>query len=271
MKARLLIISLLLIFSKTLLFSNENLIFQPFVANVFEARVGSIYEIEDNKLRLDIGNSIDLYETRIKNIDSNETILRFGTEFFVDTRLRSEGRFKFPVETSDYYFGVNATSKLSFIDEYLYTRFRLAHISSHLADGYSENSIFRKSVFVYSREFIDWSFAYIFADFRPYLGLTYIFSTIPDEVNLIVPQIGFDYKQNIFDDLDLVAGYDFKLGGHDDQYSGINSLKLGIQLRTFKNFGIELAYLYYSGYSIHGMFYNEKDNYNAIGFNVIFY
>nr|HPI19931.1 hypothetical protein [Candidatus Kapabacteria bacterium] len=44
------------------LFSQESLLFKPLTANVFEPRIGSFYQFSDEKLRLDIGTSIDLFD-----------------------------------------------------------------------------------------------------------------------------------------------------------------------------------------------------------------
>ncbi|HYF01921.1 MAG TPA: hypothetical protein VEC36_00985, partial [Patescibacteria group bacterium] len=138
--------------------------FTPLIANPLEGRVGAMYQFADNKLRLDIGNSIDVY--KLPNRD-----VAFGVDFYTFTRLRSEGNFKFPVETSDYYFGVNFSSS-SLRDSKKYydeesdrtyevgfkpsLRLRLAHISSHLVDGLADTSgKLEKKPFVYSREFAD--------------------------------------------------------------------------------------------------------------------
>lgn len=249
------------------IFAFDDLLFKPLTANVFEPRIGALYDINDNNLRLDIGASFDLFETSI----SEKTILRLGTDFFTYTRLRSEGRMKFPVETSDYFFGLNSSLKSNLFDEDFTARLRVAHISSHLVDGYSKNGEFWKLPEIYSREFIDLTVAYESNSLRPYLGLTSVFSTIPDNINHFIPEIGVDYSYNILDWMRLETGYDFKLGGFDNTYSGINAFQLGILFETSNNTGIELNYYYYSGLSMHGMFFTEKDKYSGIGFQVYFY
>ncbi len=247
-------------------YSND-LLFKPLKANVFEPKVGAIYEFDDDKLRLDIGNSLDLFKFNNKLFFTN---LNFGTEFYVISRLRSEGRMKFPVETADYYFGINSSSKLAFDGIDLFVRLRLGHISSHLIDGYTDNWKFIKEPFVYSREFVDLISALRFDNIRTYLGFTGIFSTIPKDVNKIIPQIGFDGSVELLEKFKFIYGYDFKLNGYEDIIVGINSLRLGFEILTNANLALELSYNYYSGLSMHGMFYKERDNYNSFGFFVIF-
>ncbi|MCK5742416.1 MAG: DUF1207 domain-containing protein [Chlorobi bacterium] len=247
-------------------YSEGGLLFKPLTANVFEARVGSFYQFDDEKLRLDIGISHDL--TKFQLPDGK--VISIGADFFTYTRLRSEGRMKFPVETADYYFGVNASYKGTIADQKVSARFRAAHISSHLVDGYSSGGTFIQMPFIYSREFLDLTAAIDFELFRPYAGLTYIFSTQPDDVNVFVPQIGFDWDLELAGKFSFVGGYDFKLGGYN-AYTGINSGQLGILYRFTPNAGIMLNGYLYDGKSMHGMFFSEDDSYTGFGFQVYFY
>ena len=245
----------------------NNLLFKPLEANHLEARIGSFYEFEDNKLRLDIGNSFDFYKF---DIDTNNKI-SIGADFFILSRLRSEGRMKFPVETADYFFGINSCSKFKIFDLDMASRLRLAHISSHLIDGYvNNNNEFLKSPFVYSREFIDIIFAFNeYKNLRPYIGGTYIFSTIPKDVKRFFLELGTDFDYNIYKFISIKGGYDFKLiGVKNNLYIGCNSVQTGVKLNISNNIGISFLYYYYVGYSIHGMFYNQKDNYNGLGFQI---
>jgi hypothetical protein len=245
----------------------EGLLFKPLTANTFEPRVGSLYEFQAKKLRLDIGASVDLYELYKK--DSTE--IRLGTDFFTYTRLRSVGKMKFPVETSDYFFGINSSMKTKIFNEDVFVRLRLAHISSHLVDGFSKDGTFNKMPYVYSREFVDIAIARDIKNFRPYIGGIFVFSTIPKNVNVFNPQIGFDYHHPVFNFLDITCGYDFKLTGTDNIYNGSNSFQAGMLLKTNGNFGVGINYYYYAGKSIHGLFFMDRDEYSAIGFQVNFY
>ena len=84
------------------LFSFEELLFRPLTANHLESRIGTFYQHTEERLRLDIGHSLDLFE-----ITNTGFLMRIGGDFFILSRLRSDGRMKFPVETADYYFGFN--------------------------------------------------------------------------------------------------------------------------------------------------------------------
>lgn len=253
-------------------FSKNN--FTPLFANPYEARMAFISQTGMQKLRMDIGASFDMLQI-YKN--GNRSYY-FGSDLMTYTRLRSEGKFKFPVETTDYYFGVNLSSgliskkdKKSFYE----WRLRIAHISSHLIDGYTdENQNFLEPSFVYSREFIDFIFKmnyidYLFkeSDFQPYLGFNYIFSTIPDNFKNFELLTGFNYIQSLSDDLpfELLLAYNFTLKGFDGNYYGVNTLRAGTLFRSNQNRGIFLGFFGYNGPSMHGMFYNQKDSYIGLG------
>ncbi|GAB5464757.1 MAG: DUF1207 domain-containing protein [Candidatus Kapaibacteriales bacterium] len=264
--------------------------FRPFSANPMEARVGVIQINEENeptdefqnpgRLRLDIGITYDLFDL----YDNEKVDIDFGTDWMVWTRLRSEGRFKFPVETSDYWFGINSTIRPKNLESDSWIkdwggRIRVAHISSHLVDGYTnrqeEEWSFIKTPLVYSREFVELS-GYIspLENLRLYAGLNYIFSTIPDDFSLLIPQLGVDYRlpvSNLLSGLNIEAGYDGKIVGIGGDYSIQNSMQAGLLYLGEKGKGLFFGLYYYSGPSIHGMFFMDRDGYIGLGGQVYFY
>ncbi len=246
---------------------SAGLLFRPLTANVFEPRIGTMYQFDDNKLRLDIGTSIDLLELQ----KTDESQINIGTDFFTFSRLRSEGNMKFPVETSDYFFGINITGKTKLWDKEISGRLRLSHISSHLVDGMANGTEFTQKPFVYSREFMELVGTITISGIRFYTGLSYVFSTIPKEVNQLIPQFGADYEYGISSIMSLRAGYDFKLGGNDCTFRAVHTLQAGVLIKAFDTAGIMLNYYLYKGPSMHGMFYREYDSYQGIGFQIGFY
>ncbi len=250
-------------------FALGNLFFKQLTANPLEARVGTMYQFGDNKLRLDIGNSIDLQTIQL----SDSLPLSFGADFFTLTRLRSEGKLKFPVETADFYFGINGAIKRN-IGENIEgsARLRLAHISSHLIDGYATDGVFvREKPFVYSREFAEGIVAAEFSrSLRLYAGFTFLWATQPRSANRFIPEIGFDGSHKLSKSLSVNFGYDFKILGVNDVYKGIHAAQAGVFLETSDNKGYLVTLYGYRGRSVHGMFFNQDDAYFGVGFQVIF-
>ncbi len=243
----------------------DGALFKPLTANVFEPRVGAIHQGGEEKLRLDIGTSIDFARFNV----TEHFKAAVGTDFFTYTRLRSEGKFKFPVETSDYFFGVNSSFIYDLAEYRLSCRVRLAHISSHLVDGLSDEGIFEKAPFTYSREFFDLILAAEKDGLRVYLGGSFIFSTIPDNVDKIVPQFGADYEIKLYKYIDFSVGCDYKFYGSESVGQG--ALQAGLKLKTSERVAVFLGCYYYDGINVHGMFYDELDSYFGCGFQLCFY
>lgn len=240
----------------------------PFSANFLEPRLGSDFEIGNNKLWLNIGNSVDLLHYNFKS-----RIISLGADLFTWTRLRSTKNFKFPVETVDYLFGINAGYK-KINNAYRYgMRLRISHISAHLIDGQydleDEKWQNDHKPFIYSREFIDILGFYKKDNLKTYLGGIFVFHTIPDELGMVNIQTGLEYfwKNALSEDINLFAAYDFKLVDIL-KYHGNNSLKAGIKFGKPFGKGFSVHYNYYSGKSIHGMFYNLDRNYHSVGLNL---
>lgn len=241
---------------------------KPFTANFLEPKAGAVFALDENKIRLDIGSSQDVLQLNFENLT-----ISAGVDLFTYTRLRSAENFKFPVETIDYLFGINAGyKKLLYGNEFGF-RFRFSHLSAHLVDGqYDEqNSEWRdgRNPFVFSKEFIELFPYFSTKGFRVYAGLTYILHIIPSEIKKGIYQIGFDYYVLPFSSnlLTPFIAYDFKLNGISS-YVGNNTYTAGLKFGRWNKKGISIHITYYSGYSLHGEYYNLRENYANIGFNL---
>ncbi len=246
-----------------------NLNIAPFTANLLEARSGTSYLFNRDKIRLDIGSSADILHIR-----RTHSTLSFGADLFTFTRLRSEKNFRFPVETIDYFFGINSGYKIKKIGYSYGFRFRFSHISAHLVDGrYSRNQnswLEGYQPYVYSREFLELFPFYRVNSFRVYAGLTYLIHTIPGNIGHGIYQIGFDYylPNYIAKKVNPFFADDFKLDFINGNYFGNNIIKAGIKFGKYDSRGFSILCSYYSGKSIHGELYNISENYFTIGFNV---
>ena len=105
-------------------------------AGKYAPRIGGSGETVDDKVRLDVGGTLALFEygrsIRYSEVCSHEPVCdndnsssyvsdvwrpfaihaSLGVDFFLWSRLRSEANFKFPVETADYYFGFYVTGRI---------------------------------------------------------------------------------------------------------------------------------------------------------------
>jgi hypothetical protein len=245
----------------------SNLNIQPFTSNILEPRAGFNYHLNRGEIRLDIGTSKDVYH--YNSVFRNFSI---GADLFTYTRLRGESNFHFPVETIDYFFGVNAGYKIINKNKEYGLRFRVSHISAHLVDGqYYKDSGWRNGQLprVYSREFVEMIPFIRFNGFRSYAGLTYLFHTNPSFVGKNIYQAGFDYfiEQLAFNSFTPFAAYDFKLI-KIHSYTGNNIISAGIKFGDYRSKGLSLILNYISGMSIHGEYFDKHEKYFSLGFNL---
>ena len=237
-----------IVFMFTISIKASALNFKPLTAAIFEPRIGAFYQFDSEKLRLDIGSSVDLKTYKFENNDK----LSIGADFMTYTRLRTAGNFKFPVETSDYYFGVNTCLTDSIFNLPFSFRVRFAHISSHLVDGFADSNTFKKMPYVYSREFIDLLAAVQLDEFRLYCGVNILYSVKPKNFTLLNPQLGLEYEHKLYSWLNITAAYDFRYLGIDGALNPVHSSQAGFKFITDNNVGLFLGAYYYSGKSMHG-------------------
>ncbi|MBN2572470.1 MAG: DUF1207 domain-containing protein [Ignavibacteriales bacterium] len=242
---------------------------QPFTANALEPRVGALFQIGENELRLDIGNSLDI----IKYTICTNEIFSFGADFFTWTLLRSEENFHFPVDAVDYLFGINLGYRKLVSDAEIGGRLRLSHISAHFVDGHFDNQTqtWRDSLApqVHSREFIEFIYFIKWNSIRSYIGFTYIFHVDPTDIGKDNYQVGFEYflENFITEKVTPFIAYDLKII-NSEKYTANNSLSLGIKIGNVYGKGISFYYNYYAGKSIQGEYYNKQKNISSIGFNL---
>lgn len=240
----------------------------PFVANVIEPKLGFMFKTKGNELRLDIGNTVDIASLR-----TSSGVISLGADFFTWTLLRKEANFHFPVDAVDYLFGFNFGFKKSVHDYSFGARLRISHISAHFVDGHydKEKLIWRdgRTPRVYSREFIELMPFYQYKQLRMYAGFTYLFHVDPEVDHHDLYQLGFDYfrKDFLADDLSPFFAYDMKITGAIRSTPN-HSFHAGIKLGKPFGKGLSLYYQYYSGWSIHGEYFDSREKYSGIGLNL---
>jgi hypothetical protein len=247
----------------------DKLNIQPFTANTLEPKLGFVFQLNENKLDLNIGNSMDIIHW--KDGYSNYTI---GADLFTYTLLRKEENFHFPVDAVDYLFGINFSYKKQVHNYSFGFRGRISHISAHFVDGHFDNTndqwMNGLSPMVYSREFIELMPFYEFNNFRAYFGGTYNFHIDPSRLGKANFQVGFDYfmKNKISEVATPFLGYDCRIVKVNAFYSANNSLNCGIKFGKAEGKGLSIYYQYYSGNDLHGEYVDFKSTYSSLGINL---
>lgn len=241
---------------------------KPFFANQLEPKMGVLFDVSNNNLRLDIGNSFDIVH---KNISNYETI-SLGTDFFTYSLLRRQKDFKFPVEAIDYLFGINL-NYLNRCNKVEYgLRFRLSHISAHLVDGsYSIKSAKWNNnliPFVYSREFFELTPFIKIDNLRLYSTINLIYHVKPSNLGKDNYQIGGEYllPNILYSHINLFIAGDFKLI-HLTKYESDITVQMGLQIGNNSYRGLRIYYEYFSGKNIHGQLFNQDISKSSFGLN----
>lgn len=249
-------------------FYSGSLNFKPLTANTFEPRVGLIWHTNNNRLRLDIGNSVDLIQYVY---DSPKRLLTIGADFFTYTLLRGESNFHFPVDAVDYLFGFNANYRDT-LDLGIFTaRLRLSHISAHFVDGHYDNTTARwkdgVSPRVYSREFFDLTASYEPTEtFRGYLGAIYVWHIDPTTAPTTIAYLGAEVHRRMITATNIYAAYQLTVSGLLPRHE----IQTGIKIGEWYGRGTQVFFVYHTGNSIHGEYYDRQDNYSGFGFNIQF-
>ncbi len=250
------------------------LLFAPLLAHHVEPRAGMSQLSGEERLRLDIGNSIDLL--CFEGVDEGDR-MTIGADFFTWTSLRQESGFHFPVDAVDYLFGVNASyrhdvdARLSFS-----ARLRASHISAHLVDG-SFDQTKREwrggdAPQVYSREFIDLVAACDYEDFiRVYAGGQCIYHVDPAAITKYALQAGIEpvWRDAVLRNGHLYAAYDIRLLDAG-RLRTAHALQVGAKFGGWRDSGLRVFMAYYHGPSQHGEYYDEIWSYWGTGFTVDF-
>ncbi|MDT8325679.1 MAG: DUF1207 domain-containing protein [Bacteroidota bacterium] len=262
------------VFSQSIPLVDSRLLFPPLIAHHLEPRVGMSRLVEEERLRLDIGNSIDVQRWE-DGLDG--MTVAAGVDFFTWTSLRQEKDFHFPVDAVDYLFGLYASVRRDITDESsVSARLRLSHISAHLVDGsyLKEEQRWRDGQLprVYSREFIDLVVAFEYRDWlRAYGGGKYVYHVDPPGLGRWTPQAGLEaaWLRVLDAPLHAYLAVDARMLDVNGWDAAVN-VQAGVKVGAWRGTGVDLFVAYYHGMSQHGEYYDMMWSYWGPGINFAF-
>lgn len=255
----------------TVLFPDYRLFSSNF-SDVYEAKIGTQLFLDDKSLILNIGASKDVIHHRIDFWNT----FAFGVEFFNWNLLNREKQFRFPVIASDYLFGgyfvfYHNARKLDWVN-----RLRISHISAHLSDGsydkISNQWINNQLPFTYSREFVQWTSAFIYHNVKVYFDAIYLFHSIPEWKFNTITGIGSEVIIVGFPEIytKLFSGFDLKFQKLlNNKFETNKNFSAGFIIGNERNTHLRLAYQFYSGYNFHGQFFNQKLKQSFINLSLV--
>ncbi len=233
------------------------LLFQPLVASNTEPRLGLTRLVEERRLRLDIGNSVDLFTFYLH--PEFEERVAIGADMFTWSSLRQTANFHFPVDAVDYLFGINAAYERNISDEFgAALRLRWSHISAHLVDGSTvQNEAYgSSSKYIYSREYFELIGAFTYRNIlRVYAGGQYIYHIDPSIFGKMNLEWGAEATAASypFPWLHPYVAYDCRLI-ETNVFTTSHSLQAGIKFGTLRGPNIDIFLAFYHGISQQGIF-----------------
>lgn len=253
--------------------------FIPLRANNQEARIGLIFFTENNNLKLDIGNNIDLLNFHL----SSKERLTAGIEFMAYALSTSYKGKRLQIDAIDGFFGGNLSYSNQLDCERFLMRLRIIHNSAHLVDGHwdvdENNWINNYNPVPFAKDFAEYTFAYEnesdFMTLRGYSGFSYSFLIRPSNIKRLNFHSGFELALTnllgsfLSEEKSVFLAHHFILGG-TDKFGGNNNSIIGIKFGEWKGKGILFYLSYYSGFDVFNAYYNRKVERFGIGFSVDF-
>lgn len=275
------IILLLLIFcvntysqNNSLEFFPDGLNFIPLKGNNYEAKIGLVFIPENNNMKIDIGNTVDLLSLRF----SDSERLTTGIEFFAYALSRSYKGKRLQITAVDGFFGGNISYSKKMNENLFSMRYRIIHNSAHLVDGNwdrQESSwIDNYEPVPYAKDFMELASAYNFktgfAEIKNYAGVSYAFLIRPEDFKRLSFYTGIEMRFPVFNETnELFFVHNLFLDGINS-YKGNNNSMLGIKFGSWEKKGVLLFISYYKGYDVFHSFYKQVVERFSIGFTVDF-
>ncbi len=255
--------------------------YMPTKADYEEPRIGIQYLIKTNNLKVDIGNSIDLFGFRFPQQKIYATL---SVDFFAYSLATSYNGHRLQIDALDGFFGGNGalTKNLDNGDE-LKFRLRIIHNSAHFVDGHWDRKIddwINGDVpKPYTRDFGELTAAYVFHEnnynLKLYSSISYA-TLVRPFMKKWLGNSGFEISfphllgeiygspSNLF-----IASHIF-LDANPDYTLNSNSM-VGVKIGKWHGKGVIFYLDFFSGHHYLSEYFLEKTDQIGVGFFVDFF
>lgn len=254
--------------------------FAPLKANHQEARIGVFKYFGTANLKVDIGNTIDVFGLTFHSSKMRFTV---GIDFMAYALVTGSQGLRLQVDALDGFFGGNLSFSKSFDPDRLQARLRILHLSAHLVDGHYSMSLKQwldnREPIPFTKDFGELLVAHelqpSFGFFRYYGGLSYATLARPIELERIAFSAGFELATDqwfgkVFDQptYAFITNH-FALNGNP-VYTGNNQTQLGVKFGDWHGRGVVLYLAYYNGNNFFSEYFDERVSIVGAGFTVDF-
>jgi len=264
------------------LFPN-GLLFPPLKTNTEEARVGLVRFLDRAKMKVELGNSIDILEYSPVSSDFS---FRAGIDFFAYAFVIDRQGLYLQIDAIDGFFGGNISIASKNPSDKFMARLRIIHHSAHLADGnywvhtYPRDWTKPGGPIPFSRDFGELVLLhhlnYETEQLRYYGGVSYATLNRPTEFKRFVALAGIEFTSsrlnlNIFKQkISPFVSYTMNMTGTPKYYPS-HQVEAGFKIGNPYGKGINLYILYYSGRNMFGEYFDQRLETIGAGFNVDFF
>ena len=255
--------------------------FAPLKAHINEPRIGVFKFLDDSKMKVDIGNTIDVFGLSIPDSRSKFTA---GIDFFAYAYTTGAQGLRLQIDALDGFFGGNLSFSKYFDEETIQARLRILHHSAHFVDGHynlNTNSwLDNREPIPFTRDFGELVLAHRIdranRAARYYAGLSYATLARPAIVKRFAYLTGIEVY--FYDIIGRIAGqktnlfcaYNVSLTGMPG-YSASHQVQVGIKFGEWYKKGPTIYLAYYSGRHMFAEYFDQRLKTIGLGFTVDFF
>ena len=260
------------------IFLPAGLNFMPLKAGIDEPRMGLLYYTGDKNMKVDIGNSVDVFAFDFPKSLSRITI---GADFMAYALVTSYLQYRLQIDAIDGFFGGNIIYSKKHSGGRFVTRFRYLHSSGHLVDGHwnseTESWLNNQLPTAYGNNYADILLAeenvLSFGELRYYGGFTMSTgkNTGYKSLKKYLYKAGFElsYKNllgKIFNrDENLFVAVNLDVKGIPEYVVNQNYMA-GIKFGSWNNKGIVFYFSYYNGGDVFSQYFTQRVSRIGLGF-----
>lgn len=286
-KFHIILSSLLLVFSQSIfpqeikyeLFP-EGQNFVPLKASHQEARLGILYYPDNGYLKVDIGNSSDLFAISFTDNDK----LTLAIDFMAYALSTNYAGKRLQIAVIDGFFGGHAAYRLSFDDRNVLMRFRIIHNSAHFVDGLwdtgTKDWIGDDEPIPFTQDFGELTVAdehlFNFGNLKYYGSVAYATLVRPAELEKWSFNAGIEISSDKVFGTVLQKPVNLFFASHNifagkPKYKLSTNNILGVKFGEWHGKGLLLYLSYYYGNHKFNEYYFKRVSQFGIGFNVDFF
>jgi hypothetical protein len=263
----------------SLLLLPEGLHFAPLRADIQEPRIGVFKFSETSDMKVDIGNSIDVFGLAFPGHGVRLTV---GIDFMAYARTVGAEGLRLQIDAIDGFFGGNLSASKTAGGNILEARLRILHHSAHLVDGHYINGSWAggKIPVPFTRDFGELVTGGIlrhrYGQFRPYAGFAYATLVRPADIERVSYVGGCEAAfDRIIDGwngspVNFFLAWNMTMTG-TPVYASTHQVQAGIKLGEFFGKGPSLYVAWYNGRNMFAEYFDERVSTFGAGFTVDFF